>query len=84
MGYGQPPPWPFKPWTLSRMRISIFKVMSVYLIDRYQNALPRATYAHDTWSSENALHERFQMTKCHERTSSENALHERFITEQWR
>ena len=33
--------------SLSHMRISIFEIMSVYLIDRYQNAIPRAMPFHE-------------------------------------
>ena len=45
--------------SLSRMLISVFEVMSIYMIDRYQNAIPRAMPLHELKKVQ--LQERFTL-----------------------
>ena len=64
----------------SRMRISIFYGISVYPIDWYQNAIPRAMSLHEL--------KQVQLQECvtlmtQDSIGHENSLHEPFITKRW-
>ena len=67
--------------SLSRMHISVFEVMGVYLIDQYQNPILRVMQRHELKTS--------RAFQAHDKGfgfnwSSEKALHKRLIAEWWR
>ena len=67
--------------SLSRMRISVFEVMSVYPIYQYQNAISRVMPLHELKKCSTSR--AFQAYDTRFYRSSVNALQERFIAERW-